>query len=180
MVITGETGTQYIRAEFIVRAAEEGMVLDFSANGDRPTDNDPTGLCELLPDFEGADGVLKLEASSNWPAYSYNGAFKPIFDKAVYQGYEYLEFRVYATGVLNLYFQVGGASPAVEYMLQFGNGNLDTNQWVTYRVSIETFLNNYDSFLQSGRFMAFADGVAPDADSTYVYIDSIRAVNTTE
>ena len=180
VVITGETSTQYIRAEFIVRAAEEGIVLDFSANGDRPTDNDPTGLCELLPDFEGADGVLKLEASTNWPAYSYNGAFKPIFDKAVYQGYEYLEFRVYATGVLNLYFQAGGASPAVEYMLQFGNGNLDTNQWVTYRVSIETFLNNYDSFLQSGRFMAFADGVAPDADSTYVYIDSIRAVNKTE
>ena len=180
VVITGETSTQYIRAEFIVRAAEEGIVLDFSANGDRPTDNDPTGLCELLPDFEGADGVLKLEASTNWPAYSYNGAFKPIFDKAVYQGYEYLEFRVYATGVLNLYFQAGGASPAVEYMLQFGNGNLDTNQWVTYRVSIETFLNNYDSFLQSGRFMALANGVAPDADSTYVYIDSIRAVNKTE
>lgn len=180
VVITGETSTQYIRAEFIVRAAEEGIVLDFSASGDRPTDNDPTGLCELLPEFEGADGVLKLEASSNWPAYSYNGAFKPIFDKAVYQGYDYLEFRVYATGVLNLYFQVGGASPAVEYMLQFGNGNLDTNQWVTYRLSIETFLNNYDSFLQSGRFMAFAEGVAPDADSTYVYIDSIRAVDTTE
>ena len=156
------------------------MMFDSAASGDRPTDNDPTGLCELLPEFEGADGVLKLEASSNWPAYSYNGAFKPIFDKAVYQGYDYLEFRVYATGVLNLYFQVGGASPAVEYMLQFGNGNLDTNQWVTYRLSIETFLNNYDSFLQSGRFMAFADGVAPDADSTYVYIDSIRAVNTTE
>ena len=180
VVITGVSETGYIRAEFIVRAAEEGIVLDFSASGDRPTDNDPTGLCELLPDFEGADGVLKLEASTNWPAYSYNGAFKPIFDKAVYQGYDYLEFRVYATGVLNLYFQVGGASPAVEYMLQFGNGNLDTNQWVTYRLSIETFLNNYDSFLQSGRFMAFADGVAPDADSTYVYIDSIRAVNTTE
>ena len=156
------------------------MMFDSAASGDRPTDNDPTGLCELLPEFEGADGVLKLEASSNWPAYSYNGAFKPIFDKAVYQGYDYLEFRVYATGVLNLYFQVGGASPAVEYMLQFGNGNLDTNQWVTYRLSIETFLNNYDSFLQSGRFMAFADGVAPDADSTYVYIDYIRAVNTTE
>ena len=180
VVITGETSTQYIRAEFIVRAAEEGIVLDFSANGDRPTDNDPTGLCELLPDFEGADGVLKLEASTNWPAYSYNGAFKPIFDKAVYQGYDYLEFRVYATGVLNLYFQVGGANPAIEYGLQFGNGNLDTNQWVTYRVSIETFLNNYDSFLQSGRFMALANGVAPDADSTYVYIDSIRAVNKTE
>lgn len=156
------------------------MMFDSAASGDRPTDNDPTGLCELLPDFEGADGVLKLEASSNWPAYSYNGAFKPIFDKAVYQGYDYLEFRVYATGVLNLYFQVGGANPAIEYGLQFGNGNLDTNQWVTYRVSIETFLNNYDSFLQSGRFMALANGVAPDADSTYVYIDSIRAVNKTE
>ena len=156
------------------------MMFDSAASGDRPTDNDPTGLCELLPDFEGADGVLKLEASTNWPAYSYNGAFKPIFDKAVYQGYEYLEFRVYATGVLNLYFQAGGAKPAIEYALQFGNGNLDTNQWVTYRVSIETFLNNYDSFLQSGRFMAFADGVAPDADSTYVYIDYIRAVDTTE
>ena len=25
--------------------------------------------------------------------------------------------------------------------------------------------------------MAFAEGVTPDADSTYVYIDSIRAVN---
>ncbi len=180
VVITGETGTQYFRAEFIVRAAEEGMVLDFSANGDRPTGNDASGLCELLSEFEGADGVLKLEASKNWPAYSYNGAFKPIFDKAVYQGYDYLEFRVYATGVLNLYFQVGRASPAIEYALQFGNGNLDTNQWVTYRVSIETFLNNYDSFLQNGQFMAFADGVAPEADSTYVYIDSIRAVNTTE
>ena len=180
VLLTGEIGGKYSCAEFILRAAEEGMVLDFSANGDRPTGNDASGLCELLSEFEGADGVLKLEASTNWPAYSYNGAFKPIFDKAVYQGYEYLEFRVYATGVLNLYFQVGGASPAVEYMLQFGNGNLDTNQWVTYRVSIETFLNNYDSFLQSGRFMAFAEGVAPDADSTYVYIDSIRAVNTTE
>ena len=180
VLLTGEIGGKYSCAEFILRAAEEGMVLDFSANGDRPTGNDASGLCELLSEFEGADGVLKLEASTNWPAYSYNGAFKPIFDKAVYQGYEYLEFRVYATGVLNLYFQVGGASPAVEYMLQFGNGNLDTNQWVTYRVSIETFLNNYDSFLQSGRFMAFAEGVAPDADSTYVYIDSIRAVDTTE
>ena len=180
VLLTGEIGGKYSCAEFILRAAEEGMVLDFSANGDRPTGNDASGLCELLSEFEGADGVLKLEASTNWPAYSYNGAFKPIFDKAVYQGYEYLEFRVYATGVLNLYFQVGGASPAVEYMLQFGNGNLDTNQWVTYRVSIETFLNNYDSFLQSGRFMAFAEGVAPDADSTYVYIDYIRAVDTTE
>ncbi len=180
VLLTGEIGGKYSCAEFILRAAEEGIVLDFSANGDRPTGNDASGLCELLPDFEGADGVLKLEASKNWPAYSYNGAFKPIFDKAVYQGYEYLEFRVYATGVLNLYFQVDGASPAIEYMLQFGNGNLDTNQWVTYRVSIETFLNNYDSFLQSGRFMAFAEGVAPDADSTYVYIDSIRAVNKTE
>ena len=178
--ITGVSETGYIRAEFIVRAAEEGIMLDFSANGDRPTGNDASGLCELLSEFEGADGVLKLEASTNWPAYSYNGAFKPIFDKAVYQGYEYLEFRVYATGVLNLYFQVGGAKPAIEYALQFGNGNLDTNQWVTYRVSIETFLNNYDSFLQKSQFMAFAVGVAPEADSTYVYIDSIRAVNTTE
>ena len=177
--LTGEIGGKYSCAEFILRAAEEGMLFDFSANGDRPTDNDPTGLCELLPDFEGADGVLKLEASSNWPAYSYDGAFKPIFDKAVYQGYEYLEFRVYATGVLNLYFQVGGASPAIEYMLQFGNGNLDINQWVTYRLSIDTFLNNYESFLQSGRFMAYAY-VAPEADSAYVYIDYIRAVNTTE
>ena len=180
VLLTGEIGGKYSCAEFILRAAEEGMVLDFSANGDRPTGNDASGLCELLSEFEGADGVLKLEASTNWPAYSYNGAFKPIFDKAVYQGYEYLEFRVYATGVLNLYFQVGGAKPAIEYALQFGNGNLDTNQWVTYRVSIETFLNNYDSFLQSGRFMAFAEGVAPDADSTYVYIDYIRAVDTTE
>ena len=179
VLLTGEIGGKYSCAEFILRAAEEGMLFDFSANGDRPTDNDPTGLCELLPDFEGADGVLKLEASSNWPAYSYNGAFKPIFDKAVYQGYDYLEFRVYATGVLNLYFQVGGASPVIEYMLQFGNGNLDINQWVTYRLSIDTFLNNYESFLQSGRFMAYAD-VAPEADSAYVYIDYIRAVNTTE
>ena len=180
VLLTGEIGGKYSCAEFILRAAEEGMLFDFSANGDRPTDNDPTGLCELLPDFERADGVLKLEASSNWPAYSYNGAFKPIFDKAVYQGYDYLEFRVYATGVLNLYFQVGGASPVIEYMLQFGNGNLDINQWVTYRLSIDTFLNNYESFLQSGRFMAVADNVEPDADSTYVYIDYIRAVNTTE
>ena len=179
VLLTGEIGGKYSCAEFILRVAEEGMVLDFSANGDRPTGNDESGLCELLSEFEGADGVLKLEASTNWPAYSYNGAFKPIFDKAVYQGYDYLEFRVYATGVLNLYFQVGGASPAIEYALQFGNGNLDTNQWVTCRVSIETFLNNYDSFLQNGQFLAFAN-VAPDADSAYVYIDSIRAVNTTE
>ena len=178
--LTGEIDGKYSCAEFILRAAEEGMLFDFSANGDRPTGNDVSGLCELLSEFEGADGVLKLEASSNWPVYSYNGALKPIFDKAVYQGYEYLEFRVYATGVLNLYFQVDGTSPVIEYMLQFGNGNLDINQWVTYRLSIDTFLNNYESFLQSGQFLTVADGVAPEADSTYVYIDYIRAVNTTE
>ena len=50
---------------------------------------------------------------------------------------------------------------------------------MTYRLDINTFKENFAAFLQNGRFLVYAD-VGADANSTYVYIDSIRAVNYSE
>ena len=127
-----------VRSSFFARR-KEGMLFDFSANGDRPTDNDPTGLmpscCLILKErtaFE-IGGKFKLACiflqTGRSNRYSTRRCIRDMI----------ISNSCICDGRTQSLLPSRRASPVIEYMLQFGNGNLDINQWVTYRLSIDTF-----------------------------------------
>ena len=176
-MITGETGTQYFRAEFIVRAAEEGMVLDFSSAGDAPTGGD-VAEATYLNNYEGATGVLKMHVGK-WKGYTNASGWKPIFDSSVYKDYTHLAFRIKVEGFtgtnFKFYYKVEGTGgdSAVEYVIEF---TANTNGWTTVYLPIETFVKNLDGFAQKTQF-TFINTPESNETQTYLYLDSIRAVS---
>ena len=180
VVITGETGTQYFRAEFIVRAAEKGMVLDFSSAGDAPTGGDVTEA-ELLDSYAGATGVLKMHVGV-WKGYTNASEWKPIFDSSVYKDYTHLAFRVKVEGFtgtnFKFYYKVEGTGgdSAVEYVIEF---TANTDGWTTIYLPIKTFADNFSGFAEKTQ-ITFLNSPESNETQTYLYLDSICAVNKTE
>ena len=151
---------------------QTGDVIAFNTINFGVVEQKSTGTSDWFSEFEGRDGVVALEANSDWPYYRNRTFWTAAYDKAYYEDYDFLVFRAYATGVLNAYYQIQGASSAIEYILGFTEEN--SGRWVDFVLPIDTFLDNFDSFKTLGQFMAYAP-----SDET-VYIDSIRAVNIIE
>ena len=180
VVITGVSETGYISAEFIVRAAEKGMVLDFSSAGDAPTGGDVT-KAELLDSYEDATGVLKMEVgTSDWLGYTNSTGWAPIFGTNAYASYTHLEFRMRLEGMqssygtLKGYFKVKDSGSNVQYEFVFTE---DTDGWTTFYMPIETYANNIADFAANAQWTFFIDGrQAGSSPSVTLYIDYIRAV----
>ena len=151
---------------------QTGDVIAFNTINFGVVEQKSTGTSDWFSEFEGRDGVVALEANTDWPYYRNRTFWTAAYDKAYYEDYDFLVFRAYATGELNAYYQIQDASPAIEYQLSFTEEN--SGRWVDFVLPIDTFLDNFDSFKTLGQFMTYAP-----SDET-VYIDSIRAVNTIE
>lgn len=134
-------------------------------------DQESSGRSEWYETFEGATGVVKINAHPNWPWFRNRTFWTAAYDKDYYDGYTHIAIRAYATGTCNAYWQLDHRvdGKPVEYVLSFNEGT-NTGRWVDFISPIDTFITYYDDFNTNGQFMTYGN---PEQQ---VYIDSIRAV----
>ena len=155
---------------------ETGDIITFQNVNFSVVEQESAGVSDWYEEFEGAKGVLQIEANTGWPWYRNRTFWKPAFEKATYADYQYIAIRAYATGNAQAWYQLEDRSVEtggiIEYQMDFTADNV--GRWVDFVYPIEKFNTYFDRFGTEGQFMTYADS------KTKVYIDSIRAFNEIE
>ncbi len=155
---------------------ETGDIITFQNVNFSVVEQESAGVSDWYEEFEGAKGVLQIEANTGWPWYRNRTFWKSAFEQTTYADYQYIAIRAYATGNAQAWYQLEDRSAEtggiIEYQMDFTADNV--GRWVDFVYPIEKFNTYFDRFGTEGQFMTYADS------KTKVYIDSIRAFNEIE
>ena len=172
------TGCFYIADMRVEKAAEvidADEILDFDEVDDleKISQKRPEGRMsfEWLESYEGENGVLKMAYNDDCPTFY----FTPAQALSAYTEYDYVVIRLYIVGNAGTLHHFGLNEQNSYYdanVADDGKGGIVYGQWVDYKFSIETLMNNEGNVF----FLFYRD---PMAEGT-IYVSDIRVEKAAE
>ena len=168
VLVTATIGTKTAELTVTTKAREiaANEVVDFKYATDvsraRVNYNGNTTATQYLDEYQGANGVLKVEEPEGWEGMD----FRPLQDQNVYEEYKYLVMRIWVESLpTNGYFYIGKTTRSLTA--------IERGCWVDYYFDGASFLQQWFGTEAGQGLGSYYSGISTGGGTGVYYVDKI-------